>query len=60
VIIGFKHKGLEKFFGKEIKSEIQAKHAERLRLILGRFGGAEPPPHIKRHSRENRNEHLSR
>ena len=37
VIIGFKHKGLEKFFGKGIKSGIQAKHAERLRLILGRL-----------------------
>jgi antitoxin HigA-1 len=37
VIIGFKHKGLEKFFGKGTKSGIQAKHAERLRLILGRL-----------------------
>ncbi len=37
MIIGFKHKGLEKFFGKGIKSGIQAKHAERLRLILGRL-----------------------
>ena len=33
----FKHKGLEKFFTKGVKSEIQAKHAERLRLILGRL-----------------------
>jgi proteic killer suppression protein len=37
VILGFKHKGLEKFFHKGIKSGIQAKHAERLRLILGRL-----------------------
>ena len=37
MILGFKHKGLEKFFSKGIKSGIQAKHAERLRLILGRL-----------------------
>jgi len=37
VIIGFKHKGLEKFFARGVKSGIQAKHAERLRLILGRL-----------------------
>jgi len=37
VILRFKHKGLEKFFHKGIKSGIQAKHAERLRLILGRL-----------------------
>ena len=37
MIIGFKHKGLERFFSRSIKSGIQAKHAERLRLILGRL-----------------------
>ena len=37
MILRFKHKGLEKFFHKGIKSGIQAKHAERLRLILGRL-----------------------
>lgn len=37
MIIRFKHKGLEKFFTKGVKSEIQAKHAERVRLILGRL-----------------------
>jgi proteic killer suppression protein len=37
VILSFKHKGLEKFFARGIKSGIQAKHAERLRLILGRL-----------------------
>jgi proteic killer suppression protein len=37
VITSFKHKGLEKFFTKGIKSGIQAKHAELLRLILGRL-----------------------
>ena len=37
MIIGFKHKGLEKFFARGVKSGIQTKHAERLRLILGRL-----------------------
>lgn len=37
MIIGFKHKGLERFFIRGVKSGIQAKHAERLRLILGRL-----------------------
>lgn len=37
VIKGFTHKGLEKFFLRGTKSEIQAKHADRLRLILGRL-----------------------
>ena len=37
VIVDAKHKGLERFFAKGIKSGIQAKHAERLRLILGRL-----------------------
>ena len=36
----FKHKGLEKFFKKGIKSGIQAKHAARLRLILARLDAA--------------------
>jgi len=43
VITGFKHKGLEKFFIKGIKSGIQAKHAERLRLILGRLNASTCP-----------------
>lgn len=33
----FKHKGLERFFLNGIKAGIQAKHTERLRLILGRL-----------------------
>ena len=37
MILSFKHKGLEKLFTKGVKSGIQAKHAERLRLILGRL-----------------------
>ena len=37
MIRGFKHKGLEKFFSTGSKAGIQAQHAERLRLILGRL-----------------------
>jgi proteic killer suppression protein len=36
----FKHKGLEKFFLKGTKAGIQAKHAPRLRIILGRLHAA--------------------
>lgn len=36
-IKGFRHKGLERFFATGTKSGIQAKHADRLRLILGRL-----------------------
>ena len=39
-IIGFRHKGLERFFATGTKSGIQAKHADRLRLILGRLNAA--------------------
>ena len=42
-IRSFQHKGLERFFRTGTKAEIQAKHAERLRLILGRLNvSAEP------------------
>jgi proteic killer suppression protein len=34
------HKGLERFFATGDKSGIQAKHADRLRLILGRLNVA--------------------
>jgi len=37
VIRKFKHSGLEKFFLRSTKSGIQAKHARRIRLILGRL-----------------------
>jgi proteic killer suppression protein len=37
MIIGFKHKGLKKFFTTGNKSGIMAQHAKRLRLILGRL-----------------------
>jgi proteic killer suppression protein len=43
VIKSFKHKGLERFFQKGSKSAIQAKHAVRLRLQLGRLDGASEP-----------------
>ena len=36
----FRHKGLERFFATGDKSGIQAKHADRLRLILGRLNAA--------------------
>ena len=43
VITGFKHKGLERFFSTGSKAGIQPKHAERLRLILGRLNAATSP-----------------
>ncbi len=43
MIRSFKHKGLEKYFLKGTKSGIQAKHAPRLRLILGRLSAATNP-----------------
>jgi proteic killer suppression protein len=39
-ISGFRHKGLERFFATGAKPGIQAKHADRLRLILGRLNVA--------------------
>jgi proteic killer suppression protein len=43
VIRGFKHKGLAKFFETGSKAGVQAQHAERLRLILGRLSVATAP-----------------
>jgi proteic killer suppression protein len=43
VIRNFKHKGLERFFLQGTKAGIQAKHAERLRLILGRLNASTGP-----------------
>ena len=43
MIRSFKHKGLEKFFLKGIKSGIQAKYANRLKLILGRLNASTSP-----------------
>ncbi|HXV79880.1 MAG TPA: type II toxin-antitoxin system RelE/ParE family toxin [Candidatus Binatia bacterium] len=37
MIRSFRHKGLERFFSTGSKAGIQAQHAERLRVILGRL-----------------------
>ena len=42
-IKSFRHKGLEGFFATGNTRRIQAKHAERLRLILGRLNAAAGP-----------------
>lgn len=42
-IRGFRHKGLELFFTRGMAAKIQAKHAERLRVILGRLNVAREP-----------------
>jgi proteic killer suppression protein len=42
-ILGFRHKGLELFFTAGTTSKIQVRHAERLRLILGRLNVATEP-----------------
>ena len=54
VIQNFKHKGLEPYFLKGTKSGIQASHANRLRLILGRLNASTSPkdmdlPGLHRH-----------
>jgi len=43
MIRSFKHNGLERFFLKGTKSGIQAKHASKLRLILGRLNSSVTP-----------------
>ena len=40
---GFRHKGLERFFAIGTKRGIQARHADRLRLILGALNAATSP-----------------
>ncbi len=42
-IRGFRHKGLEAFFTRGSTAKIQAQHAKRLRLILGRLAVANEP-----------------
>lgn len=42
-IKNFRHKGLERFFRAGSKRGIQAKHADRLRLIPGRLNAAIDP-----------------
>jgi len=39
-IKGFRHKGIEQFFATGSKAGIQARHADRLRLILGRLSAS--------------------
>jgi toxin HigB-1 len=43
MIQSFKHKGLERFFKTGNKSGIQANHAKRLQLILGRLNASTSP-----------------
>jgi proteic killer suppression protein len=43
MIKGFKHKGLERLFLRGTKSGVQARHASRLRLILGRLHASTGP-----------------
>jgi proteic killer suppression protein len=47
VIRGFKHKGLERFFSAGSRKGIQANHADRLRVILGRLSAAISPEDMK-------------
>ena len=42
-IKGFRHKGTERFFATAAKPGIQAQHADRLRLILGRLNASTGP-----------------
>jgi proteic killer suppression protein len=42
-IKSFRHKGLERFFATGSPRGVQAKHAGRLRLILGRLNAATNP-----------------
>ena len=42
-IKGFRHKGLGQFFAAGTKRGIQAKHEDRLRLILGALNAATSP-----------------
>ena len=43
MIRGFRHKGLARSFETGSKAGIQPRHAERLRLILGRLSAATAP-----------------
>ena len=43
MIKSFRHRGLEKFFSTGSKAGIQAKHAKRLKLILGRLHASTGP-----------------
>lgn len=59
MISGFRHKGLGDFYRTGNKSGIQAKHSERLRLILARLDAANGPkdmnlPGLKMHPLKGR------
>ncbi|MBI5232871.1 MAG: type II toxin-antitoxin system RelE/ParE family toxin [Deltaproteobacteria bacterium] len=43
MIKGFRHKGLKAFYSTGNKAGIQAKHADRLRLILARLDASREP-----------------
>lgn len=43
MIIGFKHKGLRRFFETGNKAGIQAQHIDRLRLVLAQLNAATTP-----------------
>ena len=43
MIKSFRHRGLEKFFSTGSKAGIQAQHAKRLKLILGRLHASTSP-----------------
>lgn len=46
-ITSFRHKGLERFFARGSKAGIQARHADRLRLVLGRLNVARTPADMR-------------
>jgi proteic killer suppression protein len=46
-VTSFRHKGLERFFSGGSKAGIQARHADRLRLILGRLNVASTPADMR-------------
>lgn len=46
MIIGFKHKGLERFYRSGNTKGIQADHTKRLRLILSNMDQAETPKNM--------------
>ena len=46
-IKSFRHKGLEHFFTTGSQRGIQAKHADRLRLVLGRLNVAADPRDLR-------------
>ena len=46
VIRRFTHKGLERFYRTGVKAGIQAKHADRLRLILSNLDQTESAEHM--------------